>query len=208
MKEAIKKISIILFVVVLLFYVKSFITQRHLISQAEKAENPISAIRYYERTLLSYVPLSPYNKEAIEGIIDKCKKLSDLEQRLYCYETLRSALYQIRSFYQPYKEEIKNIEPLIAELKAKQMIQWKYNNFSEKDYEYLYNYHIEILKYDSSPSLVWSALSVFSLILWIFSVFLGIVKGFGFSLNKKYLIISFIGFILFFSLWIIGLYNA
>lgn len=203
-----KKISMIFFLIIFFFYAKAFITQKNFISEAKKTDNSIKAVRYYERALLSYVPLSSYNKEAIEGILERCKNFKDTEQKLYCYETLRSALYQIRSFYQPYKEEIKNIEPLIAELKTKQMIQWKYNNFSEKDYQRLYNHHIEILKYETSPSVLWSIISIFSLLAWIGSVFLIIIKGFNTPLNRKYLLIGFMSFVLFFSLWIIGLYIA
>lgn len=203
-----KKISMIFFLIIFFFYAKAFITQKNFISEAKKTDNSIKAVRYYERALLSYVPLSSYNKEAIEGILERCKNFKDTEQKLYCYETLRSALYQIRSFYQPYKEEIKNIEPLIAELKTKQMIQWKYNNFSEKDYQRLYNHHMEILKYETSPSVLWSIISIFSLLAWIGSVFLIIIKGFNTPLNRKYLLIGFMSFVLFFSLWIIGLYIA
>lgn len=199
-----KKISMIFFLIIFFFYAKAFITQKNFISEAKKTDNSIKAVRYYERALLSYVPLSSYNKEAIEGILERCKNFKDTEQKLYCYETLRSALYQIRSFYQPYKEEIKNIEPLIAELKTKQMIQWKYNNFSEKDYQRLYNHHMEILKYETSPSVLWSIISIFSLLAWMGSVFLIIIKGF----NRKYMLIGFMSFVLFFSLWIIGLYIA
>lgn len=203
-----KKISIIFFIILILFSLKAFVTQKNFITEAKKTDNSIKAIRYYERALLSYVPFSPYNKEAITGILKICKNLTSTEQKLYCYESLRSSLYQIRSFYQPYKEEIKSIEPLIAELKAKQMIQWKYNNFSEKDYQNLYNYHIEILKYDASPSVLWSIISIFSLLAWISSVFLIIIRGYATPLNKKYLLIGLVNFILFFSLWLIGLYNA
>lgn len=203
-----KKISIIFFVIIFLFCAKAFITQKNFISEAKKTDNSIKAVRYYEKALLSYIPLSPYNKEAILGTLERCENFKDTEQKLYCYETLRSALYQIRSFYQPYKDEIKNIEPSIAELKTKQMIQWKYNNFSEKDYQRLYNHHMEILKYDSSPSGLWSIISIFSLLAWIGSVFWIIIKGFNTPLNKKYLLIGFVSFVLFFSLWIIGLYIA
>lgn len=203
-----KKISMIFFIILVLFSLKAFITQKNFITEAKKTDNSIKAIRYYERALLSYIPLSPYNKEAITGILERCKNFKDTEQKLYCYESLRSSLYQIRSFYQPYKEEIKSIEPLIAELKAKQMIQWKYNNFSEKNYQNLYNHHIEILKYDGSPSVLWSIISVFSLLAWIGSVFLIITRGYAAPINKKYLLIGFVNFILFFSLWLIGLYNA
>jgi len=207
-----KKISlfflIAILVITLLFCLKLFINQKNFISEAKNTNNPIKAIRYYERVILSYIPFSPYNKGAIKGILGKCKSLEDTEQKLYCYETLRSDLYQIKSFYQPYKEEIEKLEPLIAELKSKQMIQWKYNNFSEKDYQSLYNYHIKILRYDASPSVMWSIISVFSLLGWIGSVFLIIFKGLGRLLNKRYLLIGFITFIIFFVLWVLSLYLA
>ncbi|WP_460180876.1 hypothetical protein [Thermodesulfovibrio sp. TK110] len=192
----------------LIFYLRLLLQQKEFITQAKQTDSPIKAITYYERVILSYIPLSPYNREAVDGILEQCKKVNDQEQKLYCYETLRSALYQVRSFYQPYKEEIKRVEPLIAELKTYEMIQWKYNNFSKKDYQRLYNYHIEILRYDGSPSLLWSMVCVFSLFAWIGCVCLMVFKGFETPLNKRYLIWGFAGFVLFFSLWIIGLYSA
>ncbi|GAQ95657.1 hypothetical protein TAGGR_3130 [Thermodesulfovibrio aggregans] len=207
-----KKISLFftttILIMVLLFCLRLILQQKNFIAEAKKAENPIESIRYYERAILSYTPLSPYNKKAIGGILEQCKKIESDEQRLYCYETLRSSLYQIKSFYQPYKEEIRRIEPLIADLKASEMIKWKYNKLSEKDYKTLYSYHMEILKYDGSPSIFWSFVSVFSLFAWIGSVCLIIIKGLKVPFDRKYLITGSAGFIIFFSLWVIGLYFA
>ncbi|WP_353685906.1 hypothetical protein [Thermodesulfovibrio sp. 3462-1] len=206
-----KKISLffltVLFIMLLILYLRLFLQQKDFINEAKQTNSPVKAISYYERVILSYIPLSPYNREAVNGILEQCKKI-DNEQKLYCYETLRSALYQVRSFYQPYREEIKRLEPLIAEIKTHEMIQWKYNNLSERDYQRLYNYNIEILRYDGSPSVFWSMVSVLSLFAWICSICFIIFKGFKTPINKRYLLWGLTGFIVFFSLWIIGLYNA
>ncbi|WP_353684106.1 hypothetical protein V4D30_09555 [Thermodesulfovibrio sp. 3907-1M] len=199
---------ILILIMLLIFYLRLFLQQKDFMNKAKHSNDSIKAITYYERVILSYIPFSPYSREAVNGILEKCKKTGDDEQKLYCYETLRSALYQVRSFYQPYREEIKKLEPLIAELKTYEMIQWKYNNLSEKDYQRLYNYNIEIMQYDSSPSVFWSMVSVLSLFAWICSVCFIILKGLKTPINKRYLLWGLTGFILFFSLWIIGLYNA
>jgi len=138
-----KKIIILVLLIVFLLSMRALLTQKSFIERAQKTDNSIQAIRYYERVLLFYVPMSPYNKNAVNGILEKCEYVQDLEQKLYCYETLRTSLYQVRSFFIPYEDEIEKLNPLIAELRAKQMIQWKYNNFSDKDYQRLYNYHME-----------------------------------------------------------------
>jgi len=200
-----KKIIILVLLIVFLLSMRALLTQKSFIERAQKTDNSIQAIRYYERVLLFYVPISPYNKNAVNGILEKCEYVQDLEQKLYCYETLRTSLYQVRSFFIPYEDEIEKLNPLIAELRAKQMIQWKYNNFSDKDYQRLYNYHMEILKYDGSPSVFWSIVVIFSLIGWISSIIFLIFKGF---VNKKYLSLALTSYFIFFTLWILGLYMA
>ncbi|WP_028844831.1 hypothetical protein [Thermodesulfovibrio thiophilus] len=200
-----KKIIILVLLIVFLLSMRALLTQKSFIERAQKTDNSIQAIRYYERVLLFYVPMSPYNKNAVNGILEKCEYVQDLEQKLYCYETLRTSLYQVRSFFIPYEDEIEKLNPLIAELRAKQMIQWKYNNFSDKDYQRLYNYHMEILKYDGSPSVFWSIIVIFSLIGWISSIIFLIFKGF---VNKKYLSLALTSYLIFFTLWILGLYMA
>ncbi len=201
----------IVFVVVLVMFflvMRAFISQYDLIEKAKRVENPVSAVKYYERALLFYVPFSPFNKEAIEGILDRCKTLKESEHKLYCYETLRSSLYQIRNFYIPYKYEIKTLNPLIAELKTEEMIKWKYNSLSEKDRQSIYNYHMEILKYDGSPSMLWSLVSVFSLCGWIVSLIFIIFKGLTTPINKKNLFAGLAGYFIFFGLWLLGLWMA
>lgn len=202
--------KIILIVILSIFFliIRALITQQGFIGEAKKAQDPVKAVRYYERALLFYVPLSPYNKEAVEGILEKCKNMIESEQKLYCYETLRSSLYQIRSFYIPYREELEKLNSLIAELKTSEMINWKYNGFSQKHHQSIYNYHIEILKYDGSPSTFWSVISVFSLIGWIASVLFIILKGFKEPIRIKLLIGGIACFALFFFLWITGLLMA
>lgn len=203
-----KKIILIFLLVIFFLIIRALTAQHSFMEQAKKTQNPIDAIRSYERALLFYVPFSPSNKKAIEGILERCESLTESEQKIYCYETLRSSLYQIKSFYQPYKQEINRLNPVIAELKAKEMINWKYNNFSERDYQTLYDYHMEILKYDGHPSTFWSIVSVFSLVFWITSVIIIIFKGLTVPINKKYLLAGVTGYIIFFSLWLLGLYMA
>lgn len=183
--------------------------QRDLFREAELVQamgKPLMAVSLYERVLLNYVPFSPYNKKAIERMENLCKNLNDKKYKLFCEETLKSSLYQIRNFCTPYHEKIKETEKRILLLKTELYIE--HNNPPEKDYEKIYKDLKAMMEYDWYPSVFWSLIATVSLILWILCINFSIWKGFAKQVNKKILITGTGGFILFFTLWIIGLYMA
>jgi len=183
--------------------------QRDLFREAELVQamgKPLMAVSLYERVLLNYVPFSHYNKMAIERMEGLCKNLNDKKYKLFCEETLRSSLYQIRSIYIPYKEKIKETEKRILLLKTELYIE--HNNPAQIDYEKIYKDLKAMMEYDWYPSVFWSLIATVSLILWILCIILTIWKGFAKQVNKRILISGTGGFILFFTLWIIGLYLA
>jgi hypothetical protein len=183
--------------------------QRDLFREAELVQamgRPLMAVSLYERVILNYVPFSPYNKKAIERMENLCKNLNDKKYKLFCEETLRSSLYQTRSFYFPYNEKIKETEKRILLLKTELYIE--HNNPPEKDYERIYKDLKTMMEYDWYPSVFWSLIATVSLILWILCITFTIWKGFSKQINKRILISGTAGFILFFTLWLIGLYIA
>lgn len=207
-----KKILLLISLIIAIFIFSIIVlinNQRLLIKEAQLVQamgKPLMAISLYERVLLNYVPFSPYNKKAIEGIERLCPNLTDKKHRLFCEETLRSSLYQIRSFYIPYKEKIKETEKRILILKTELYIE--HNNPAERDYEKIYKDLKAMTEYEWYPSVFWSILVIISLLGWIASVIFIIHWGFKESVNRKLVFISVAGFIIFFSLWIISLYLA
>ena len=168
----------------------------------------LEKIKSLEKVLLFYVPFSPYNDDAVNTMLEECQNLSKIDEKLYCYETLRTSLVQIRSFYQPYKETLEQIIPVIADLRSREMLNWDFNNYSKEDYKNLYISQLKLLTYDNQPSVFWSFVAVISLIGWILAIVLLIWKGLGERISKDYILVSFVLFLLFFSLWILGLYMA
>lgn len=168
----------------------------------------LEKIRSCEKVILFHFPLSPYSKKAVNLLIDECEKLKDEEEKLYCYETLRSGLIQVKSFYQPYRDIIEDSKFKIAHLRATLAIKWQFNRYSIQDYDSLYRDNLALIQHENAPSVFWSLVVVFSLIGWISSGVFTILKGFKEPTKKKFIIEGIISFILFFSLWLLGLWMA
>jgi hypothetical protein len=158
---------------------------------------PLMAISMYERALLNYVPFSPYNEKAVEKIKKTCQALTEKEHKLFCQETLRSALYQLRGFYVPYSETITKTEKDMLITKLELYIQ--HNNPPPEEYQQIFKELKAITDYDPYPSVFWSFLVVFSLAGWIGSAVFLTLKA-----NKK----AFLSFLVFLFLWLLGLYLA
>ncbi|MDW7973222.1 MAG: hypothetical protein RMI01_08495 [Thermodesulfovibrio sp.] len=200
----IKKVILISFSFLVLFFIRILYMQNVYLSECEKLQG-VEKVKACEKVILFHFPLSPYTKKAINSIKFECDNMTKEKEKLYCYETLRSSLIQIRSFYQPYKEVIEKIKPKIAHLRAVETINWQFNKYSEQDYEKLYKDNLMVLQYDNAPSVLWSSVVVFSLLGWISSVIF-IVFNLRDPIKISSLIFGVLGFILFFSLWIIGLW--
>lgn len=168
----------------------------------------IDSVKAYERVILNHFPLSPYTKKAVNKLLEQCEVFKENDGKLYCYETLRSSLIQIRSFYQPYSEVIEKIKPKIAELRAKEKIAWEYNTLTMKDYDQIYSEQMVILNYDNAPSLFWSIVTVSSLLGWIGSIIIVIFKGLTKPVNKRWLTRGIALYFIFFFLWILSLCQA
>lgn len=202
-------VTALIFFIILSSAIVLIYNQKQLIKEAQLLQamgKPLMTVSLYERVLLNYVPFSPYNKKAIEGIEKICPTLNDKKYRLYCEETLRSALYQIRGFSIPYGEKIKETEKKILLLKTELYIE--HNQPPQDKYEKIYQDLKTMTEYEWYPSVGWSITPILSLLLWVGCLIFVIWKGFEKRLNRKAILIGLIGFILFFSVWLIGLYLA
>src|SRR5438132_11765136 len=80
------------------------------------------AITYYERTIKWYTPLSTVVQRAVERLWQlgtEAEARGELSLALEAYQTLRSSLYAVQSFYIPYQSWIPKSEARIAPLLAK-----------------------------------------------------------------------------------------
>lgn len=195
-----KNIILVISILAILLFLtvsRAVLTQRQYIKIAE-LKSGLEAIKAYEKVLLFYVPFSYYNDRAVNGILEICKVLDAYEEKLYCYETVRSSLLQIKSFYQPYSEVLKDVNSKIAYLRASLYLR-RDNLYSANDFNKLYMLQLNLLNYDNSPSTSWSFISVVSLMFWIGFVIYGIYVN---------AILGILGFLTFFILWMVGLYMA
>jgi hypothetical protein len=80
------------------------------------------AITHYERTIKWYTPLSTVVQRAVERLWQlgtEAEARGDVSLALEAYQTLRSSLYAVQSFYIPYQSWIPKSEARIAPLLAK-----------------------------------------------------------------------------------------
>lgn len=198
LKEVSVFVILLFFVLLASLIVKNYRLQQDFFEKGVMYENEhklIPAVDAYERVILAYIPFSSYNQEAIDKILLICDKLNSYD-KLYCYETLRSALFQIQSFYQPYGELKEKITNKIIDLRTDLYIaDLKLENKKEEIHKVME----EITKKEFNPDKFWSFLVPICLLGWIFSIMAGIWY------RKPY----FYGLgIVFFSLWLISLYMA
>jgi hypothetical protein len=80
------------------------------------------AITHYERTIKWYTPLSTAVQRAVERLWQlgtEAEARGEISLALEAYQTLRSSLYAVQSFYIPYQSWILKSEARIAPLLAK-----------------------------------------------------------------------------------------
>jgi hypothetical protein len=80
------------------------------------------AITHYERTIKWYTPLSTVVQRAVERLWQlgtEAEARGEFSLALEAYQTIRSSLYAVQSFYIPYKDWIPKSEARIAPLLAR-----------------------------------------------------------------------------------------
>ena len=204
---SLKPILLLLIFIVTALLTRQFFYQQKHIKEAN-ASIGFEKIKAFERVILNHFPLSPYSSNAVYELLKECEGFSEIDEKLYCYETLRSSLIQIKSFYQPYDDTIKKINPKIAQLRTESMILWKDNNLTNEDFERIYIAQLALLNYNNAPSQLWSVIIVFSLIGWICAIIFVIMKGFTKNQNRRYVLRGILIYLVFFLFWLCGIYFA
>lgn len=203
-----RKTIAVMIALLLCTIITRLLVSQYLFLQEAESSIGIDRVKAYERVILHYVPLSPWTGRAVKELQKLCSDFYDEEEALYCYETLRSSLLQIRSVFIPYRDVLEVIIPRIAVLRAKLQIGHP-GGESPYDEQTLIEYHTSLLRHDNSPSLFWSCVIVMSLLGWV---------GMGFALtwccfredkNKfRRLLFGGIAWLILFGIWILGLYRA
>ena len=110
---------------VALLYAKTAYNARQDFALGEEAYtqgNYKVAVTHYERTIKWYTPLSPVVQRAVERLWQlgtEAEARGEVSLALEAYQTLRSSLYAVQSFYVPYQSWIPKSEERIAPLLAK-----------------------------------------------------------------------------------------
>lgn len=120
-KKALKVLAIIIILIILIF-VRVFIHQYKEFKKGEAAfsvKDYKEATTHYETALHMYTPASPYIEQSKDRMLEIAKMFEQNKEyrwALITYESLRSSLYSVKSFYLPYPEVIALCDSKIAEL--------------------------------------------------------------------------------------------
>ena len=119
------RVCSLLIAFIALLYAKTAYHARQDFALAEEAYtwgDHKAAITHYERTIKWYTPFSTVVRRAVERLWQlgtEAEARGDVSLALEAYQTLRSSLYAVQSFYIPYHAWIPKSEARIAPLLAK-----------------------------------------------------------------------------------------
>lgn len=193
---------------------KIIMTGKNEFALAEKhlAQGELSkAIIHYERTLHWFLPFSktPYQAaEKLWAIAQKFETQNKNKEALKTYRILRGAFYSIRSIYTPGKKWIQLCNDKIAHLMAINFTKSHKDlkvDFADKKSQYL------VLLEEERPPLTFPSLvNEIGFFGWVTSVLLFIFKALSpqGNLQRRPAILFTSSFLIFYSIWIWGLFNA
>ena len=165
------------------------------------------AITHYERTIKWYTPLSTAVQHAVERLWQlgtEAEARGEISLALEAYQTLRSSLYAVQSFYIPYQNWIPKSEERIAPLLAKTKAGEEPN--ADKLAQDTARFAMQLQRH-VGPHLEWSILLEIGFLGWIGTT-VGLIWYVGdeagnFARRQGLLWGSLIA--IFFALWLIGM---
>src|SRR5215813_12205742 len=124
LRKAVSVLCILLFISVMLLMKTIYRAKQEFVygEQAFTHGEYEAAITHYERTIKWYIPLSTAVQRAVERLWQlgtEAEARGNWRLALEAYQTLRSSLYAVQSFYIPYQSWIPKSEARIAPLLAK-----------------------------------------------------------------------------------------
>ncbi|MCH8157644.1 MAG: hypothetical protein IID18_07845 [Nitrospinae bacterium] len=176
-------------------------------AQNEYAE----AVTHYERSIQWFLPGTGLQDRAAEGFwktAEHYEKAGEVQNAIDAYRLLRSAFYSTRSFYTPGSDWIVRCNEKIADLTSRLPASApaeKNKSFEQRKAEAL-----SILNAPAPPHTGWAFLGVTAFFGWIACAALFIFKGMTRSggLQTRPGIFWGSGFLIFYSLWVLGMANA
>ncbi|MDE0848036.1 MAG: hypothetical protein OSA44_04415 [Nitrospinaceae bacterium] len=181
-----------------------------LLAEDHLAKNELSkAVNHYERALRWFLPFSRTPNRAAEKLWEIAQNQQTQNQNieaLKTYRILRSAFYSVRSIYTPGKKWIHLCNEKIAHLMAFIESQERPGiTFSEKKSEYM-----DLMETDRPPFTFPSIMSAIGFFGWVSSILLFIFKALSRQghLKKRPAILFVSTFLLFYNIWIWGMFNA
>ncbi len=172
--------------------------------------NAEEAVRHFDRAIRWYLPFSPITNQAAEGIWNQARKAEqsgDPTTALKFYRILRGSFYASRSLVTPGRDWIARTNDKIATLMAKAPPYKQQDppvSLEQRKAEAL-----EILFKERPPYTMWALLGEIGFLGWVTTTLLFIFKG----MDKKGRILPGLRtrvwifvFLIFYSLWILGMY--
>lgn len=193
---------------------KVYLNANHELKLAEEAisnNNLASAMTHYVRSIQWFVPGLNLQERAAEGLWKvglKYEAQNDSENALNAYRLLRGAFYSVRSFYTPGKTWILRCNEKIAVLMARQPATSE--SEKTKTYEERLAANWKVLADEKPPRPLWAMLAVCGFFGWIGSTLLFIVNAMTQSggIRPRPALVWSVSFLLFYGLWILGLFKT
>jgi hypothetical protein len=165
------------------------------------------AITHYERTIKWYTPLSTVVQRAIERLWQlgtEAEARGEFVLALEAYQTLRSSLYAVQSFYIPYQSWIPKSEARIAPLLARTKAGAEHNE--DKLAQDTARFTMQLQRH-VGPHLGWSILTEIGFLGWIgatIGLIWYVVDETGHLVRRQGVLWGSL-MAVFFTLWLIGM---
>jgi hypothetical protein len=174
-------------------------------------DNPEDAVTHYVRSIQWFVPGLNLQEMAAQGLWDvalKYEAQNDSDNALTAYRLLRGAFYSVRSFYTPGKTWILRCNEKIAFLMAKQPATSE--SEKAKTFEERLAANWKLLTDEKPPRPLWAMLAICGFFGWIGSALLFIMNAMTKSggVRKRPALVWSLSFLLFYGLWMLGLFNT
>jgi len=197
---------LVLLVVILLMvmsrvYLGSAVEYRRAVDAGKSGEIDL-AIAHYGRSIKWYAPMSPWGKRsltALWAIAQERWAKGDTETAIFAVSTLRSAVYSARGPFTPFRGWINRADTWLASHVPEA--------HPETDNERI----AELLGREPSPNRFWSFMVGFGFVGWTLSVFafiFTVLPGPGERIKSRRAALIGTLVVIFYGLWIAGLYWA
>jgi hypothetical protein len=207
MNESYKLTTFLLLLVVILLMIMSRVylgsaAEYRRALEAEKSGKVDLAIAHYGRSIKWYAPMSPWGKQslaALWNIGEKCWAKGDTETAIFAVNTLRSSIYSARGPFTPFRGWINRADT------------WLASHVPEVHPEINNEKMAEILGREPSPNRTWSFFVGAGFVGWILSVFafiFTVLPGPNETIKNGRAVFIGLLVVIFYALWIVGLYNA